>query len=334
MFATSSIDQSRSLAHGFFLLAGGTTYAVVAGESTADLIGFNLPPLLALVAAGAVASLLGLAFAPVAGRLKGIYLGIASLSLVFIGLYLGQRYSGLTGGTSSGRRPADFSLFGFSFSGSDPDLYVLGVEFGRTERLWYLFLALTVITYLLARGAVRSRPGRAWRAVRDNDNAAAVMGVNVVRTKAVAFAVSSGFAGVAGAMTVMWLTILKSDESEYGTYGINASIAFLAMVIIGGLGSVPGAVVGAALVNGLPQVLALVTAGSATADTGGFSPVFITQIIYGAAIVAIVLLEPRGLVGIGHRVRDAVTKRGGTAPRSTAAEGDPSPATTSQDGDK
>ena len=184
-----------SLAHGFFLLAGGTTYAVVAGEPGGELIGFGLPPLVALLAAGAVAALLALAFAPVAGRLKGIYLGIASLSLVFIGLYVGQRYSGLTGGTSSGRRPADFSLFGFSFTNSDPDLYVLGVEFGRSERLWYLFLALTVTAYLLARGAVRSRPGRAWRAIRDNDNAAAVMGVNVVRTKAVAFAVSSGFAG-------------------------------------------------------------------------------------------------------------------------------------------
>lgn len=332
-----------SLAHGFFLLAGGTTYTVVAGESTDDLVGFGLPPLVGLLAAAAVSALLGLAFAPVAGRVRGIYLGIASLSLVFIGLYVGQRYSGLTGGTSSGRRPETFSLFGFSFGSSDPDLYVFGVEFGRTERLWYLFLALTVIAYLLARGAVRSRPGRAWRAVRDNEAAAAVMGVNVVRTKAAAFAVSSGFAGVAGAMTVLWLTILKPDESEFGTYGINASIAFLAMVIIGGLGSVPGAVVGAVVVNGLPQFLALATADQASTASGAFTPVFITQIIYGAAIVLLVLLEPRGLVGIGHRLRDATSRSGrrapspdrdDDAPATRSADGAPPPATPSQDGDK
>jgi branched-chain amino acid transport system permease protein len=322
-----------SLAHGFFLLAGGTTYAVLSGEQTDDLVGFGLPPLVALLGSAVVSALLGLAFAPVAGRLRGIYLGIASLSLVFIGLYVGQRYSGLTGGTSSGRRPTTFSVPGFSFGSSDPDLYVLGVQFGRTERLWYLFLVLTVIAYLLARGAVRSRPGRAWRAVRDNEAAAAVMGVNVVRTKAVAFAVSSGFAGVAGAMTVLWLTIHKPDESEFGTYGINASIAFLAMVIIGGLGSVPGAVVGAVVVNGLPQVLALVTADSASAAaSGAFTPVFITQIIYGAAIVALVLLEPRGLVGIGHRLRDGLTRRGSTT--QTSAAGAPPSASPSQDGEK
>lgn len=294
-----------SLAHGFFLLAGGTAYCVISGESEEDLVGFGLPPLIGLIGAVAVSALLGLAFAPVAGRLRGIYLGIASLSLVFIGLYLGQRFSNLTGGTSSGRRPPQFELFGFSFGNSNPDLYVLGVQFRSTEKLWYLFLLLTVLAYLLARGAVRSRPGRSWRAVRDNEAAAAVMGVNVVRTKAAAFAVSSGFAGLAGAMTVLWLTILKPDESEYGTYGINASIAFLAMVIIGGLGSVPGAVVGAAIVNGLPQVLALVTADSdvfSTTGGGGLTPVIVTQFAYGIAIIALILFEPRGLVGIGHRL--------------------------------
>ena len=166
-----------SLAHGFFLLAGGTTYAVLAGErGDEDLVGFGLPPLLALLGSVVVPALLGLAFAPVAGRLRGIYLGIASLSLVFIGLYVGQRFDGLTGGTASGRNPETFSLFGFSFGNSDPDLYVLGVPFDRAERTWYLFLVLAVIAYVLARGAVRSRPGRAWRAVRDNDTAAAVMG--------------------------------------------------------------------------------------------------------------------------------------------------------------
>ena len=136
-------------------------------------------------------------------------------------------------------------------------------------------------------------------------------------------------------MTVLWLTILKPDESEFGTYGINASIAFLAMVIIGGLGSVPGAVVGALLVYGLPQVLALATAGSglfSTTGGGGLTPVILTQFAYGAAIVALVLFEPRGLAGIGRRLQGAVSARR-AAPTDHPTDESPSPEP-SQDGDR
>jgi branched-chain amino acid transport system permease protein len=247
-----------SLAHAFFLLAGGTAYCVLAGP-TGDtrVVGLGLDPGLSLVGAVMISALLGLAFAQVSGRLRGIYLGVASLSLVFLGLYLGQSLERLTGGTSTGRTPATFSLFGFPFSNAGPQIEILGVPIRQAERSWYLFLLLTIIAFVVATGAVKGRIGRSWRAVRDNEAAAAVLGVNVTRTKAGAFAVSSAYAGLAGAMTVLWFYILKPDESEYGTYGINVSIAFLAMVIIGGLGSVPGALVGALIVNGLPQVLAL-----------------------------------------------------------------------------
>jgi branched-chain amino acid transport system permease protein len=303
-----------SLAHGFFLLVGGTAYAVLAGP-TGDpaLLGFGLPPLVALLGAVAVSALIGLAFAPVAGRLRGIYLGVASLSLVFVGLYLGQSLPRLAGTTSRGRDPAPFSLFGFSFGRPDPPLTVAGVPLGATERMWYLFLALAAVAWLLARAAVRGRPGRAWRAVRDNEAAASVLGVSVVRAKAGAFAVSSGYAGLAGAMTVLWFEILKPDESEYGTYGINVSIAFLAMIIVGGLGSVGGAVVGSVLVFGMPLALPLLTSGSgALSGTGGgaITPIILTQFIYGAAIVAVVIFEPGGLASVGRRLGNAVSRRG------------------------
>src|SRR5262249_41952719 len=272
------------------------------------LVGFGLPPVVALLGAVAASALLGLAFAPVAGRLRGIYLGVASLSLVFIGLYLGQSRSELAGTTARGRDPAPFSLFGFSFGRPDPPLTVAGVPLCTTGRVWYLFLALTAVSWLLARAAVRGRPGRAWRAVRDNEAAASVLGVSVVRAKAGAFAVSSGYAGLAGAMTVLWFEILKPDESEYGTYGINISIAVLAMVMVGGRGSVGGAVLGAAVVFGLPQVLPLVTTGSGLlTGTGGgaVTPIILTQFIYGAAIVAVVIFEPGGLAALGRRLGTA-----------------------------
>ncbi|MFD8494285.1 branched-chain amino acid ABC transporter permease [Amycolatopsis sp. NPDC059657] len=302
-----------SLAHAFFLLAGATSYTVLAGPTgDARVTGLGLTPELALIGAVVISAALGLAFAPVAGRLRGIYLGVASLSLVFLGLYLGQSAEKLTGGTSTGRAPAQFSLFGFPFGNGGPQVEILGVPLRQAERGWYLFLALTIIAFVVATGAVKGRVGRSWRAVRDNEAAASVMGVSVTRAKAGAFAVSSAYAGLAGAMTVLWFDILKPDESEYGTYGINTSIAFLAMVIIGGLGSVPGAVVGALIVNGLPQILSLYSAdlGWFTGTGGGaLSPILISSFVYGAAIILVVLFEPGGLAAIGRRITARTTTK-------------------------
>jgi branched-chain amino acid transport system permease protein len=302
-----------SLAHAFFLLVGGTSYAVLAGKTeqagSEYIVGLGLPPLLALVGAVVISALAGLAFAPVAGRLKGIYLGVASLALVFLGFYLGQALPMLTGGAASGRNPEPFSLFGFPFS-NEGYLAVLGVPFRAPERLWYLFLAFTVIAFVLARGAVRSRVGRAWRAVRDHEAAAEVMGVNVLRAKAGAFAVSAAYAGLAGVMVTLWLGLLKPDESEFGTYGLNTSIAFLAMAIIGGLGSIPGAVVGAVVVYGTPQVLTLFADELGLGDTlAGLSPNVISLYVYGIAVILVVLFEPGGLAAIGRRIVGLATRR-------------------------
>ncbi len=302
-----------SLAHAFFLLVGGTSYAVLAGETeqagSERIVGLGWPPLLAIVGAVAISALAGLAFAPVAGRLTGIYLGVASLALVFLGFYLGQALPALTGGAASGRNPEPFSLFGFPFT-NEGYLAVLGVPFRQSERLWYLFLAFTVIAFVLARGAVRSRVGRSWRAVRDNQAAAAVMGVDVLRAKAGAFAVSAAYAGLAGVMVTLWLGLLKPDESEFGTYGLNTSIAFLAMAIIGGLGSIPGAVVGALIVYGTPQVLTLFADDLGLGDTlAGLSPTVISLYVYGVAVILVVLFEPGGLAAIGRRVVAFATRR-------------------------
>jgi branched-chain amino acid transport system permease protein len=295
-----------SLAHPFFLLVGAVSYAVLSGEPEDDLVGLGLPPAIGLVGAVLISGLFGLAFAPVAGRLRGIYLGVASLSLVFLGLYLGQSLEVLTGGTSSGRTPPTFELFGFAFANSQPAPTILGVAIQKQQRLWYLFLVLAVIAYLLARGAVRSRVGRAWRLVRDNEAAAAAMGVNVVRVKAGAFVVSSAYAGLAGVLTALWLDLVKPDENEFtGNYSLTVAIAFLAIVIIGGLGSVPGAVLGAVVVYGLQQFFLLGAnefGWFADARFGGLTAVVLSAFIYGAAVVLVVLFEPGGAAGFGRRI--------------------------------
>jgi branched-chain amino acid transport system permease protein len=194
---------------------------------------------------------------------------------------------------------------GFSFVRDVPHLEIAGVSLGRNERLWYLFLILTAVGYFLAQGAVRGRPGRAWRAVRDNEHAASALGVPVPRVRTQAFVVSSGYAGLAGVMTVLWYDLLKPDESEFaGTYSIGVAIAFLAMVLIGGLGSVGGAIAGAAAVNGLPGALNLSLGGGPVFGSGptAITPVVFTSFVYGAAIIAVVLFEPGGLAALGRRV--------------------------------
>ena len=297
-----------SLAHPFFLLVGAVSYAVLSGdpEDNPELVALNLPPVVGLIGAVLISALIGLAFAPVSGRLRGIYLGVASLSLVFLGLWLGQSLELFTGGTSTGRTPPTFELFGFPFSNTDPAPTIFGVAIQKQQRLWYLFLAFALIGYFLARGAVNSRIGRSWRAVRDNEASATAMGVNPIRVKAGAFTISSAYAGLAGVMTALWLDLVKPDENEFaGTYSLTVAIAFLAMVIIGGVGSVPGVVLGAILVYGLQQFFLLGAnefGWFANAEFGGLNAVVLSAFIYGAAIVVVVLFEPGGAAAIGRRI--------------------------------
>ena len=199
-----------------------------------------------------------------------------------------------------------FDLFGFPFTNTQPAPTILGVAIQKQQRLWYLFLAFAVLAYVLARGAVHCRIGRAWRAVRDNEAAATAMGVSVWRVKAGAFTVSSAFAGLAGVMTALWLDLVKPDENEFtGTYSLTVAIAFLAIVIIGGLGSVPGAVFGAVVVYGLQQLFLLGAnqfGWFADAGFGGLNAVVLSTFVYGAAVVLVVLFEPGGAAAIGRRL--------------------------------
>ncbi|MTD53155.1 branched-chain amino acid ABC transporter permease [Amycolatopsis pithecellobii] len=297
-----------SLAQAFFLLVGAVSYSVLTGPTTdPTYIGLGWPPLAGMIGAVLISGLAGAAFAPVSGRLRGIYLGVASLALVFLGFWLGRALPSIAGSTSSGRPPTPFSVFGLSVDVPRQlsEITIAGVPLGRDERSWYLFLFLTVVAYLLAQGAVRGRPGRAWRAVRDHETAATVLGVSVVRTKASVFAISSAYAGLAGVMTAWWTGITKPDESEVvGTYSVTVSIAFLAMIVVGGMGSLPGAVLGAVVVFGLPVALPLVTqGGSGTIGSGtAFTPIVITNLTFGALIILIILFEPRGLAGLGRRL--------------------------------
>ena len=170
-----------SLGHAAFAAIGAYVYVWATSESTPTLAGAGLPAVVGLVLAVGVAALVGFVFSPVASRLRGIYLGLATLGLVFLVRHLLLNLEAWTGGFT-GRAVEPFTLGGFSFSNRDPDfLAVAGVEFEGLHRLWYLFLVLTLLACWLAANLRSSRTGRAWANVRDSETAAAAMGIAVAR---------------------------------------------------------------------------------------------------------------------------------------------------------
>ncbi|MDK1472151.1 branched-chain amino acid ABC transporter permease [Streptomyces sp. 549] len=281
-----------SLGHAFFLAVGAYGYCALAGDGQeGELTGLGLPPWLAAVLAVLIAGAAGGIFSPIAGRLRGAYLGIATLALIFIGQHVLFNAHDLTGGYNGRDVPA-LSLFGFAFD--DTRVMVASVPFQAAEKLWYVGLLLVACCALFARGVLRGRPGRAMNAIRDHRVAAGVMGVPVARYRGAVFVLSSMYAGLAGVMLAL---VFQRTVPEY--FGFILSLEYLAMIVIGGLGSVAGAVVGAAFVSLLPQILnrysdalPLVSAPG----TGGVAPGEMARYLYGAAVVVIVLFLPGGLV--------------------------------------
>lgn len=293
-----------SLGHAFFVAIGAYGYAYLAGQETAGTdgpSGLGLPPLVALVGAVALAGLAGALFSPIAGRVRGIYLGLASLGLVFVGQHILQNATGITGGYE-GVAVEPFSLFGFSFSNADPDdLVVLGVPYGALERLWYVGLVIAAGAIWYGRNLVRSRPGRALATVRDSEVAAAVMGVDVVRYKAAAFTVSSMYAGLGGVLYALAFGRIVPES-----FGFLLSVDFLVMIVIGGAGSVGGAAAGAVFVTALPLILNHYSGSLpllAEPGSGGISASEFSRYVYGAAIVAVLLFAREGLAGLARRAR-------------------------------
>jgi len=318
-----------SLAHAFFIAVGAVTYVFISGESggigITDLSGLGWPPLIGMILGVLVAGLAGLLFSPIAARLRGIYLGVASLGLVFIGQHVLNSWTSVTGGFN-GRSAPEFSLFGFHFANKDPLLFIAGVEFRESERLWYLGLALALAAYVFARNLLRSRPGRALQTLRDSEVAASVMGVNVQRYKGRVFLVSSMYAGLSG---VMYALSIGSIAPE--SFGLEVSIQYLAMIVLGGLGSVGGAALGAVFVSATPLIfqryadeLPFVSG----VGQGGLAAGEAARFLYGAAIILVILFEPAGLAGLGRRFRRKGRDPGRGSPTSSADSPDTTPTST------
>jgi branched-chain amino acid transport system permease protein len=291
-----------SLGHAFFVAIGAYAYSFLAGAGETFGVGggegLSWPPLLAMVAAVLIAGIAGALFSPIAGRVRGIYLGIATLGLVFIGQHLLKNVKPLepVSGGFNGRSVPAFNLFGF--------------EFDSLERLWYLGLVLVVFSMWYARNLKRGRSGRALEAVRDSEIVAGVMSIRVGVVKAQAFTVSSMYAGLGGVLVALTFRHIVPEA-----FGFPYSLDLLAMAVIGGLGSVGGAVLGSAFVTVLPLVFnqyADAIPLIAPIGSGGFDAATAARVLYGAAVVVALMYLPNGLAGIRRtrRIKPGETTRG------------------------
>jgi branched-chain amino acid transport system permease protein len=281
-----------SLGHSFFIGAG----AYITGWLGGDL---GLPLVLWLPLAAVTGGLLGAVVGPFALRLRGHYLAIVTLGLVFIGEHLWRNLKGLTGGNSGTSVNAGISLGPVDFN----RLTLAGEVYSRNQGFFWLVWALVAVIALLAKNLVRTRPGRALQAVRDRDQAAEVIGVRAGRYKIGAFVVSSAIASVAGALFGAYQQFVSPDE-----WNLLLSIQYIAIVIVGGLGTVFGSILGAIFVGALPALIdrfADVIPGVQTSVGGeGFISVFaLNQAIFGILIVLFLVFEPRGLAGIWLRIK-------------------------------
>lgn len=218
-------------------------------------------------------------------RLKGLYLAIATLAAQEITEWCVTHWTAVTGGTEAVVAPAPH-LFGERLNG--------GFEF------YWLGVAAAAGTALFAANLFRSRVGRAFVAIRDQDVAASVIGVHVFRTKLLAFAVSSFFVGLAGALTAYYRNIVAWER-----FTLETSVVYLAMIIVGGLGTIRGSFFGAALITLLPAVIT--SAGQALQDTVpqlARQLPYVQQAVFGLVIILFLVFEPKGLAKLWSNAKD------------------------------
>jgi branched-chain amino acid transport system permease protein len=271
-----------SLGHGAFMMVGSYTAALVT-------VRLGLPFWLGLPAGGTVAALVGAFFGIPSLRIKGLYLAIATLAGQFIIEWVINHSTWISGGVQS-------TIY-------VPTPTFFGLEINSEYRRFYMVLPVAIVAYVAAMNLVRSRVGRAFVAVRDRDVAAEIIGVDIFRYKLLAFAVSSFYAGVAGAL---WTYYLKIANYEHFT--LATSVSYLAMIIIGGLGSVLGSVFGAVFITLLPIVLVYVVEGGAALFGFHYASIadFLANlrlIIFGGLIILFLAIEPEGLFRMWGNVK-------------------------------
>ena len=277
-----------SLGHGALMAVGGyTTAALVVHEHWRDV--WTIP--LAGVAAGIVGFLIGLP----ALRLSGLYLALATFAFAVAMPSLLKKFSGLTGGGQGLRLLEQAPLQVTGLSGT---VTLFGHSTSQNHFLYYLTWGIGLVGFLIAWLIVRGRLGRTFRAVRDSEVAAASAGIDLARAKTTAFAISGVYAGVAGS-----LLAIQSEIVNPLSFTFLLSILLLVGTVVGGLGSLPGMVLGALFIQYLPDLSTHVSTAQGVPD-----------FVFGAAIILVMILLPTGAGGLLRRLVEPLTTRLYTRP--------------------
>jgi branched-chain amino acid transport system permease protein len=261
-----------SIGHAAFLGVGAYTQAVLTNA--------GVPFPLALAGSAALSAVVGIVVGLPALRVKGIYLGIATLSFGFIVEEVFARWDSVTGGNAGKHLKA-------------PDMFGWTLDSG--EEFYFLCLVITIASTVAILNLLRSPTGRAFVAIRDSEVSAQSMGIHLARYKTMSFAISAALAGIGGALYAHKLMFISPEQ-----FNILQSIDLLLMVVIGGLGSVHGAFLGAIFLISMPQLISL---------SKDWLPPVIGQapglqgLVYGLVLIAFVLFEPLGLYGRWLKVR-------------------------------
>jgi branched-chain amino acid transport system permease protein len=266
-----------SLGHAAFMGIGAYTAAILSSKA-------GFPFVAALPLAGVMAAATGAAVGIPTLRLKGLYLVVTTLAFQFIVEHVIYHWESLT-----------LSDRGITL----PSPTLLGYKLDTYESFYYVILVFAVATALFTKNLAMSRTGRAFVAVRDRDIAAEIIGVHLAKYKVLSFVISSFIAGLAGALYAYLMGLIGPDHFTF-----NQSILYIAMIIVGGLGTVFGSVIGAVFMVLLPEVISAVTGPIASAYPT-FSPRVgaISVIVYGLVIIGFLLFEPDGLFGIWIKIK-------------------------------
>lgn len=267
-----------SLGNAAFLSVGAYTTAFLAGR-------WGLPFPVVIPLAGLVTAGVGMVFGVPSLRLKGLYLAVATLAAHFVVEFTVVHWESVTGGVNGTSVPA---------------ARLAGLELGGDRQLFYLMLPLTALLLLFAKNLFRTKVGKAFVAIRDQDISAEVMGVHVFKYKLISFGVSSFYVGVAGALLAYQARIISPEN-----FPITLAIDQLGMIIIGGLGSILGSIFGAVFITLLPELLRLVT-GNLSSTFPQLVTLFasIKVGLFGLAIVLFLVFEPDGMAARWHTIRN------------------------------
>jgi len=269
-----------SLGHAAFVGVGAYTVALAQ-------IHLGLPFWITIPLAGVSAALIGVFFGLPSLRIRGLYLVIATLAAQFILNFVFVHWQSVTNG-DVGLTVQPATVFGFPLN--------------NETRVYYLILAAVVFMTWFGANVIRSRVGRAFIAIRERDLTAQVLGIEMVRYKLIAFALGSFYAGIAGGLLAYFNQFVNPEQ-----FGLLLSVFFLSAVIVGGMGSTLGAVLGAAFMTVVPEILregALLGGGAIGLDLSTIlTP--LRETVFGLLMVTFLILEPRGLARLWTRASKA-----------------------------